>query len=392
MWNSVQRSVSAPDGSCARPLVQTALASVLEELVADGTEDGIQVAVWHRDEEVAHAWAGQLSSGQRSVDRNTVFPIFSVIKGVTSCALLLQADRGLVDLDLPIAYYWPDFARNGKERITARHVLTHRAGVPHMPADVTSDWFADWERMTREIAGLKPLHAPGTESFYHGMTFGWIIGELVRRTDTHKRSFEQFVAEELAAPLGATRLFYSIPTDLRTDVATLSGRPYPVDLPAGLPLRVGIPAAIDLQPEVFNRPEVQACIIPAEGGYANADSLVRLFSMLANDGVFEGRRIFSSRRVAEARAERPYAGDADPVLGARAHLSQGGFMLAEGHRAVGSARDTIFSVGAGGSIAWADRSNRLAVAIVHNRMHYGLGERTALRIGNAIRSALGLNE
>lgn len=385
----VSAQVAQPENA-----VQDAVQALLERLVDQGHEVGIQVAAWHDGVSIVSACAGTVSEGGREVDNGTIFPVFSVIKGYTSAALLLQADRGLVDLDAPIAQYWPEFAAHGKEGITPRHVLSHTAGVPQMPPNVELTWLADWNRMTSAIADLVPMHAPGAQSYYHGMTYGWLLGEIVRRTDPRHRSFAGFVHDELFESLGANQLYYSVPSALRGQVAVLSGRPYPPDLPEGIPLRVGIPKAVDLQPEIFNREDVQSWVVPAVGGYGNAASVVRLFAMLANGGVIEGRRVLSAERVAEASTPRPGSHAPDPFLGGVAYLSQGGYMLGGNKPAVGTAADTMFSMGAGGSLAWADRRHGLAVAITHNRLYHGPAPDadSAMLIGRTIRSTLGLAE
>lgn len=365
---------------------------LLQELVGDGREIGIQVAAYHRGRQVVDAVAGRVAAGGSAADSETIFPIFSVIKGIIAVAAHVQAERGLLDIDAPIASYWPEFGAHGKQGTSLRHVFSHRAGVPHMPDGTTLERAGDWQWMVAAIADLVPLHPPGTQSFYHGMTYGWLIGEAVRRTDPQHRPFEIFLRDEVLTPLGADSLFVSMPDAVRHRVATLSGRAYPPEIPEGTPLRIGIPAAVDLQPEIFNRPDVQRSVIPAVGAYATSDSVARVFAMLAEGGALEGARLLSEERVRGLAAPRPDSDAPDPFLGGPARLSEGGYMLGGARPAVGSRTDTLFSIGAGGSIAWSDRHDRLAVAITHNHMYPGspVEDDPQVRIGRLIRAGLGI--
>jgi len=158
-----------------------------------------------------------------------------------------------------------------------------------------------------------------------------------------------------------------------------------------VPLRVGIPQAVDLSPANFNRADVQSWSIPAVGGYSNADGVARVFAMLAEGGELDGVRMLSAERVAALATPRPNTDAPDPFLGGPARLSEGGYMLGGAKPAVGSRPDTLFSIGAGGSIAWADRQHRLAVAITHNRMYPTPKENDPqVRIGRLIRQRLGI--
>src|SRR5215203_5090842 len=122
--------------------------ALLDEMIATGPEVGLQVAAYHHGELVADAWAGVAdSSTGRPIDGDTVFVTFSVSKGVTATIAHLLADRGQLDYDAPIAKVWPAFAANGKERITARHVLAHTAGLAHLPIDLRPEDVIAWDRM-----------------------------------------------------------------------------------------------------------------------------------------------------------------------------------------------------------------------------------------------------
>ena len=145
----------------------------LEALIASGAESGLQVAAWHRGEQVVDAWAGLADAETgRPVDGDTLFTSFSCTKGVTATAIHLLVERGALAYDEPVAAHWPEFARRGKQGVTIRHALTHRAGTPQMPEGVTPALMADWEYMCGAIAALEPLWEPGARTGYHAYTFG----------------------------------------------------------------------------------------------------------------------------------------------------------------------------------------------------------------------------
>jgi len=162
----------------------------VERSIREGGEVGIQLAVYANSELVVDIWAGiaDTTTGQ-PVKTDTLFPTFSVIKAVTATALHIQVARGFVDYDTPVARYWPEFAANGKEKLTVRHVLHHRSGVWQMPETVTPERMANYDWMVDQIARLSPMFEPGTRNGYQGLTFGWMIAEVVRRTDPKRRPF-----------------------------------------------------------------------------------------------------------------------------------------------------------------------------------------------------------
>ena len=153
---------------------------------------------------------------------------------MTAIAVHIQVERGHVDLDAPVARYWPEFAANGKAEITMTQVLAHEAGVPQMPAGVTPEKQCDWDWMISALAAEAPLYRPGTQAAYMIVNQGWILGEVVRRTDPAERDFATFVEEEVCAPLGINDLWIGRPAEAAARVATLyrdGSRPAPASPP-----------------------------------------------------------------------------------------------------------------------------------------------------------------
>jgi CubicO group peptidase (beta-lactamase class C family) len=381
----------------ANSIVQEAVNTAIRE----GGEIGLQVAAYVDGELVVEVWSGLADETTgRKVDGDTLFPVFSVTKAVTATALHIQAERGLVDYDTPIAHYWPEFGAQGKDKGTVRDALTHRIGIPQMPEGVTPEQMCDWEWMVQRLANTKPLFAPGTKSAYLAYTFGWIIGEVVRRTDPKKRPFGTFVQEEICAPLGIDNLWIGIPDAVEPRVAKLTNIPRPAPGAPGLSPEALIPIAIPPQvgviQKVFGRPDVRRACIPGAGGIMNARSAARFFAMLANGGELNGVRLLSEERVRSFSVPRTKRDEFDPVVWRVLNLGMGGFWLGgdspSAPPVVGRNPHTICHPGAGGSIGWADLDARLAVAICHNRMFDApTAEGNPFApIGDAVREALGI--
>ena len=193
---------------------------LIDSLVASGEEAGLQVAAYVDGKLVVDAWTGIADEETgRPVDGDTLFTSWSTTKGFVATCLHILADRNLVDYDAPMAKYWPEFSANGKEQVTVRHALTHSAGVPHMPAGVTPEMMTDWDAMCAAIVAHEPLWEPGTKTGYHAWTFGWLIGEIIRRVDG--RPVAQFAREELCRPLGIEDFYLGIPDAVESRVALL---------------------------------------------------------------------------------------------------------------------------------------------------------------------------
>jgi len=349
-----------------------AVQETLDWLVAEGREIGVQICACRCEEQIVDCWAGVADRGRgRAVDGETLFNVYSVSKAVTAVALHIQVERCLVEYDAPLARYWPEFAQAGKGAVTVRHVLSHVSGVLRMPPDVTPELMTDWDWMCRRVAEMAPEYPAGSRSSYQSMTFGWLIGEVVRRTDPMRRPFGQFIKEEIADPLGCTDLWMGIPDHVEPRIATLDASAVQV-VPDGNLTRAAQPLIVDLMPDPFERPYVRRACIPAVGGIFNARSEARFWAMLANGGALNGVRLLSEERVASFAAPRPHFEDADPVFfGMVVPIAWSGFWLGGAETPpVSSPRNmrALCHPGMGGSIGWADPDRKLAVAFCHNRM------------------------
>ncbi len=351
------------------PAFRDALAGCIDR----GGEVGLQLAIYQNSELVVDMWAGiaDVTTG-RAVAADTLFPTFSVIKAVTAVALHVQAERGLVDYDTPVAHYWPEFAVHGKDSLTVRHVLQHRSGIWQMPEDVTPAIMADYDYMVDAIARLTPIFEPGTRNGYQSYTFGWIVAEIVRRTDPARRPFFTFVQEEILRPLGIHDLWIGLPASEHGRVARLVNAP-PRDLPPDAPSLRAIPLPVGTREEIFGRADIREACIPGAGGMTTAPCMARFFAMLADGGALDGVRLLSAARVKNFSIARPDADQPDDVHGIPLRIGAGFWtggntQPANLARLIGNNTHAIGHPGAGGSLAWADPDARLAVSICHNRM------------------------
>jgi CubicO group peptidase (beta-lactamase class C family) len=371
--------------------LNTKIQTLLNQRIDAGVEVGLQVAVYHRGEMVADAWAGvaDATSG-RPVDGETLFTSWSTTKGFVATCLHLLAERGQLDYDTPIATYWPEFAQNGKESATVRHALTHTVGLPQMPDDPTPAMMCDWQAMCDFLAAQAPLWTPGSRTGYHAWTFGWLVGEIVHRVDG--RPLAQFAQEELCQPLGIRDFYLGIPDEVEARVATLQHAPPVADVPAPgeLLLRCLPPAVTNAQ--TVNRPDIRRASIPGGGGIMNARAIARHYAMLAGGGSLDGVRLLSPERIDQMRSLQ--TDDHDIVRDRQIRRGMGyvlgGLETAGGNQAMGNAGNEFGHPGLGGSIGFADPARQLSLGLTKTLLtaHPDPTESTAFLVAEATRKHL----
>jgi CubicO group peptidase (beta-lactamase class C family) len=369
----------------------------LQNAISQRGEIGVQVAAYLKGELVIDCWAGIADPETgRPVDGDTLFNVFSVSKAVCSTAIHVQAEKGLLDYDMPIATYWPEFGQNGKEDITVRDALNHHTGTPQMPECSSPKAICDWDLMAQEIAKLAPI-LPKDKPAYQSMSFGWILGETVRRTDPRHRDFNLFVQQEICAPLGIDDLWLGIPDRVESRIARLVDKGSAASFPPDSLFAQSLPNAVALVPQVYERPDVRRACVAAVGGIFTARSEARFWAMLANGGELDGVRLLSKARVYAACKPRADNSEDDPVyFNAPMTLSQGGYWMHSPTSAFTAPAKGLRSIcvpGAGASLGWADPDTGLAVAYCHNHMIRPRKpeENPLLEIADLIRSELGLH-
>ncbi len=333
--------------------VQTRVQKLLNRLVDEGKECGLQVAVYKDGALVVDAWAGVADAQtRRSVDGRTLFPVYSTTKGIAATAIHLLVEKGRPGYDMRIADCWPAFAACGKAQITLRQALNHTAGIPQMPQNIGFEELCDWDAMCAAIADLQPQWPPGTRRVYHAMTFGWIIGEVARRVDG--RPFARIVQEEVCRPLGIEDLYIGILDAVEPRVATLDSPgdpppPFEGDAALAIPNWLG---PLDL---VINRPDVRRACIPASNGIMSARAIARHYAALLPGGV-DGVELLPQERMKIAMRLQELSGSQEQAPS----IALGYWLTGEGNRAFGHG-------GYGGSTGFADPTCGLAVGFAKNR-------------------------
>jgi CubicO group peptidase (beta-lactamase class C family) len=385
---------------------------------AERGDTGAALAV-HRDgRPVVDLWAGTGNSSTDGLDaesgdlwrEGTAAVVRSVSKGPAAAVLHLLHQRGQLDLDAPVATYWPEFKSNGKERLLVRHVLAHRAGLPALDVPLTVEQATDGASGPSALVAQAPLWEPGTDHGYHPHTFGWLVAELVQRATG--RPFGRWFAEEIARPLGLS-MWFGIPAtsevpDGGVDLARLAEVPTPEPSPAaGLRLRPKAavteayrdPASLTRRafdcagPRPYeNDPRWLAAGLPSAGCVATARSLSRFYAALIGKvdpqpgaggpapgtrgtgasatgasagprhvrGLPGGGRLFTPATLTQARSQESSGPDRVLVVNSRFGL---GFML-HGPGAPMLAPGSFGHPGRGGSLAFADPESGTAFAYV----------------------------
>ncbi|MFI7602622.1 serine hydrolase domain-containing protein [Actinoplanes sp. NPDC049681] len=270
----------------------------LDALVNGGREIGVQVAAYLDGRLIVNAAAGLADEATGApVTPDTPFLNFASGKGLASTVVHLLAERGELDYDLRVADVWPEYGRHGKQDTTLRHLLLHEAGVPWLPAYTMPEDLVHWDKMCRSIAGAQPVWEPGTRHGLHEWTYGWLLGEVVRRV-TH-RPISQVLAEEVAHPLGVDReLFFGVPPALVHRVARLKDRSWSAALDR-LSARVEhfdrvFPPGVRPDASLANRRDLMRADIPSTA-VMSARGIARVYAALM--GEVDGVRLISPERL-----------------------------------------------------------------------------------------------
>jgi len=381
-----------------------------ESNFAEHGEVGAGVAVYVDGEPVVDLTGGERTDGA-PYDERTLQLVFSSTKGATAACAHLLAQRGELDLHAPVTTYWPEFGAKGKEHIPVSWLLCHKAGLIDTEARLSYEQLLDWDAVCAALADSSPFWEPGTRHGYHAVTYGWLVGEVVRRIDG--RSLGRFFTEEIAEPLGLD-FWIGLPGDQADRLSRL----IPMAPPDGMPLMaaeegpgggdgtapaglidmlemllgpdnlagkaLSAPGGATAEPEVWNDPRTWAAEIPAANGITNASGLARLYAAMV--GEVDGLRLLDDATLnaaIEQQVEGPDSVLVFPIpfaLGFMRHSDMSPFI---GGRSFGH-------YGAGGSVGFADPDRGIAMGYVMNQMHFGLAgdPRTAALLA-AVDAAVG---
>src|SRR2546421_4661030 len=309
------RAVTDVQGSCDAKF--EAVRETFEKNFAERDEVGAAVAVTVDGEMVVDLWAGSADAeGTRPWERDTLVNVWSTSKGMTAVCAHMLAERGELDLDAPVTRYWPEFGQAGKEGIPVRMLLNHQAGLAALRQPLPPGAFWDWDLMVTMLEKEEPWWKPGSMHGYHGLTFGWLVGEVVRRVSG--KSLGTFFREEVAEPLGLD-FWIGLPEELENRVALMIPAPPPgpegpvpamfvaMADPSSLQTLLMFNSGGHMVPGSdgtlgFNLRAAHAAEIGAAGGISNARGLAGMYAPLANGGSLKGVNLVSRDTLARMGA------------------------------------------------------------------------------------------
>lgn len=361
------------------------VADVFARQLADPKEAGAAITVVRDGRPVVDLWGGTRNRAGAPYEADTMVPVFSTTKGMSSMAVGVAHSRGWLDFDATVASYWPEFAQAGKQDITVRQLLAHQAGLAALDEQLDRQILDDAERLSDVLAAQEPLWEPGTRQGYHAWTLGFYEGELVRRVDPQGRSLGQVFAQEVARPLGVD-FHIGLPDEVAdARLATYHGQNPATgllhlrDVPRPLLLGLMSPWSLTYKafntlpvvrdPNRINDRDLLRLELPAVGGVGSARGIARAYGELAGGATTLGLRR-ETLEAFETPVPPPPGGTRDAVLRFDIVFSLGfvkpypGFPLGSSERAYGMA-------GAGGSMGFADPDLGLGYAYTPNRMGFG---------------------
>jgi len=348
-----------------------AVRGALARNLDSGEELGASIVLDIDGDIVVDVWGG-FRDEARTVpwDEHTITNVWSSTKTVTSLAALMLVDRGQLDVDAPIAKYWPEFAASGKQDVLVRHMLSHATGVPGLDQPAVVEDLYDWEQATSRFAAQAPWWEPGTASGYHALNFGHLIGEVVRRISG--QSLKQFVAQEIAGPLGADFQIGAAESDWGRIADVVPPPPLPFDFEA---IGLDSPTVKTLTgppvvAENANTPGWRRADIGAANGHGNARSVARVMSVVARGGEVDGVRLLGSDTVDLIFREQQKG--VDVVLGVPLRFGIGyGLPLPEILPYIPDEK-ICFWGGWGGSMIIMDVGRRMTISYMMNKMGPGI--------------------
>jgi CubicO group peptidase (beta-lactamase class C family) len=359
-------------GSCSPDF--ESVRAAFERNFTDRGEVGAAVAAWVDGELVVNLWGGTSDgAGARPWQQDTLASVFSGSKGLTSTCVHLLADRGEIDLHAPVAYYWPEFGQAGKESVTVATVMGHRSGLIGPRTRLSPQQALDWDGVCEQLAAAEPWWKPGSAQGYHLVTFGFILGEIVRRVTG--RTIGQFLRTEIAEPLGID-VHIGLPAPEHHRCAEMVNKPhirdvlaagdapeYPTSLAehpmAGLAVALGFVPDDEVGSDAID--VWRSVEFPSTNGHVSALGMATFYNALAQEKLLS-REHMDLCRVSQGGYE------IDVVLGPRVadHGWGLGYMLNQ--RRVAGPNPKIFGHGgSGGSYAFADLEHRIGYSYVMNR-------------------------
>jgi CubicO group peptidase (beta-lactamase class C family) len=372
--------------------------AVREQFFRNFTERGdvgASVCVYLDGVLVVDCWGGHADAARtRPFGPDTIVSVASTTKGMVALCAHMLAERGKLDLDAPVARYWPEFAQAGKQDIPVRWLLSHRAGLPAIRRELPAEALFDWSAMTAALAETEPWWAPGTAHGYHAITFGHLVGEVIRRVDG--RTVGVLLRDEVTGPL-RTDFFLGVPEEADARAAQVLPPPPPEagertlwDTLLAEPMSVSGRTFLNppRPPDLVNTRAWRAAEIPAANGHTSARGVARVYAALARGGELDGVRLLASATIDHAIAEQSSGRDMVLTLPTRFAT---GFMLGipGGIFTCGPGHRTFGHPGHGGSVGFADPDARVAFGYVTNQYLTSTAKHPDLRVSSLVSALYG---
>jgi CubicO group peptidase (beta-lactamase class C family) len=347
-------------------------------------EVGASVCVTVQEQTVVDLWGGQANAGSNTPwKEDTVSVVFSSTKGATALCAHMLASRGQLDLDAPVATYWPEFAQSGKENIPVKMLLSHQAGLPAVRETLPDGAYADWDLIVNALAKEEPFWEPGTRNGYHALTFGWLVGEVVRRVSG--KSLGTFFKDEVAGPLGLD-FWIGLPEDKESQVAPMiAAEPNPespffreIATPGSMQsiVLLNMGGYMGAEPQ-FDTRAAHAAEIGGAGGVTNGRGLAGMYEPLALGGKKDSVELVNPETLARMGRVASSTGK-DAVLVMPTRFALGYMKTMDNRKEPAGVQDSVLvseaafgHVGAGGSFGFADPPAAMSFGYTMNRMGPG---------------------
>lgn len=314
---------------------------------------GAAVAIYYQGQPVVDLTGGWFDESKTTAYNNeTLQLVFSTTKGIVAMAAAICVQRGLLNYSALVTDYWPEYGQNGKENTTVADILSHRSGLPYVSSPVKQ--YLNWTAMTHVLQEQKPDWIPGTAHGYHAITYGWLVGEIIRRIDPKKRSFGQFVQDELVTPTG-TEFYIGLPSHLQYRVSPVVPQLHTRNI-----LNETMLTLFD----IWNDPEIHQAEIPNAIGLTNAWSIARLYSTFIGNQF--GQSLITKEVLQSTIKSNTPSNEIDLVLQYYSSFAMGFHRFDSVLPQLGP--DVFGHHGAGGSIGFAAPSKNLSFAYVMNRI------------------------
>jgi len=387
---------------------------VFSKSITSGFELGAAITMEIEGETVLDLWGGVDNPSKGTQwQEDTIVNVFSSTKGIAAICLLQLVEQGKLDLDSPVARYWPEFAQGGKETIPVRYLFCHKSGLCGIRQPLDQGAFCDWELICNALAEQEPFWEPGTAHGYHAVTYGYLVGEVLRRIDG--RTIGQYFKEEIAEPLDLD-FWIGLPDTEFSRVTNLNpSKPSPMQflfpligklpkflIPGPMKFLLDFGDTSTAAGAAFSNPPMEMdpekgmeantkkwrnAEIPAANGHGTARAIAKIYGVLANEGSRDGVHVLKPETIELARQTE--SDGTDLVLG-RMHTKFGlGFMLGTEHVSMGPGEGAFGHGGAGGSLGFADPDNKISLGFVMNQMHPGITAwKTAIDVADSVYSNL----